>query len=445
MKYTMITTNYAEQQFLETTGVVNSTPVGNMNVVNLYPEKTKQSMKGFGGAFTEAAGYTVSQMSEEQQKEIAKAYYGEEGIGYTLGRVSINSCDFALGNYAYVEEPQDFTLETFSRERDQQYVVPLIRLAQEAAPGKIEFLASPWSPPAFMKTNEEMNHGGKLKKEYRKLWAKYICRYIKDCHSQQINVTRITVQNEPEAVQEWDSCHYSGEEEMQFVRDYLGPTLKEEGLENIKIFIWDHNKELLYERADEILSDQKASRYVDGIGFHWYTGDHFEAIEMVGEQYPDLELFFTEGCVEYSRFMDSDDVYKAEMYGHDILGNLNAGMEGFLDWNLVLDEKGGPNHVGNYCAAPIHLNAANGTYEKRLSYYYIGHFSKFIKPGAKRFLVTRYTDRIEVTAWINPDGEQVVVLLNRQSEDLPVVLRHYGDGAELVVKAHSIATVRITK
>ena len=443
MKITTITTNYDENKLLETTMVTEGTEVGNMNVVNLYPDVMYQKIRGFGGAFTEAAGYTLSKLCEEKQKEIAEAYFGEDGIGYTMGRTHINSCDFALSNYAYVEDPEDSNLDTFTRERDQLYIVPFIRLAQQVSKEHIEFLASPWSPPAFMKTNGEMNHGGKLKEEYRKLWAEYICRYIKDCREDGIPVNMITIQNEPEATQEWDSCRYSAVEEMEFVRDYLGPVMKEQGLSDVEIYIWDHNKEIMYERAKDILKDEKAAEYIAGVGFHWYTGDHFEAVSLVREQYPDKELLFTEGCVEYSRFMDSNDVYKAEMYAHDILGNLNAGMNGYIDWNLVLDEKGGPNHVNNLCAAPIMCDCNSGTYEKRLSYYYVGHFSKYIHCGARRIAVTKYTDQIEVTAFLNPDGEKVVVLLNKQNSDIPVVLREYGKGSELIVKAHSIVTLRI--
>jgi glucosylceramidase len=443
MKITTITTNYNEGKFFETSKQIQGTEVGNMQVVNLYPDVTYQKIRGFGGAFTESAGYTLSNLSKDKQKEIAEAYFGESGIGYTLGRTHINSCDFSLGNYAYVEDSQDTDLDTFTRERDQLYIVPFIRMAQQVSREKIEFLASPWSPPAFMKTNNEMNHGGKLREEYRKLWAEYICKYIKDCREDGIPINMITVQNEPEAIQEWDSCCYSATEEMEFVRDYLGPVMKEQGLGEVKIYIWDHNKEIMYERARDILQDEKAAEYIAGVGFHWYTGDHFEAVSLVREQYPDKELLFTEGCVEYSRFMDSNDVYKAEMYAHDILGNLNAGMNGYLDWNLVLDEKGGPNHVNNFCAAPIMCDCSNGTYEKRLSYYYIGHFSKYIHVGAKRIAVTKYTEKIEVTAFQNPDGEKVVVLLNKQDCDIPIVLRESGKGTELIVKAHSIVTLCI--
>lgn len=441
MKIRQIVTDYKKGYFLKELEEQEMTKGGEGHLINIYPEVTYQAILGFGGAFTEASAYNVAGLSEANRDEIVKAYFGEEGIGYTLCRTHINSCDFSLGNYAYVEDEKDTTLSTFNRSRDRENIVPFIKAAQKESKRPISFLASPWSPPAFMKDNQEMNNGGRLKPEYKKMWAQYIAKYIKDCKEDGITISRITVQNEPEATQTWDSCRYSVEEEMQFVRDELGPTLKEEGLGDVKILVWDHNKELLYERAKGILEDPIAASYVGGLAFHWYTGDHFDAISLVREKYPEQELIFTEGCVEYSRFADSSEVYKAEMYGHDMIGDLNAGAHGFIDWNMVLDEKGGPNHVGNLCAAPIMCNREEDTFEKRLSYYYIGHFSKYILPGAKRIATTKFSDVIEVTAFLNPDGERVVVLLNKGEDNLELALREYNEGSVVRINAHSIVTL----
>lgn len=227
---------------------------------------------------------------------------------------------------------------------------------------------------------------------------------------------------------------------MEFVRDYLGPTLQKNNLQDVKIYVWDHNKEIVFERAREIFQDEKAYEYIAGTAFHWYSGDHFEGVALLREKYPEKELIFTEGCVELSRFSDTDEIYKAEMYAHDMLGNLNAGMNGFIDWNMLLDEKGGPNHVGNFCAAPIMCNPKNDTVEKKLSYYYIGHFSKYILTDAVRIATTKYSDDIEVTAYLNPNGERVVVLLNKRDKDIDVTIREYGMGFKLKINSHSIVT-----
>ncbi len=411
-----------------------------MHVVNLYPDVQYQKVRGFGGAFTESSAHNYANMSEEKKKELIEAYFGENGLRYNFGRVHMNSCDFALGNYTYIEDG-DGELKTFSIEHDTKEILPLIKDAQKASGREIQFLLSPWSPPAFMKTNGDMNHGGKLKEEYYGAWADYFVRFIQAYKEAGIKISYLTVQNEPMAVQTWDSCIYTAKEEGAFVRDYLGPALKRAGLSDVAIFVWDHNKEEAYNRFKETVADERTLNYVTGAAVHWYTGDHFEAIEMIRKMYPDKEVFFTEGCVEYSRFADSGEVQKAEMYAHDILGNLNAGINAYLDWNLFLDEKGGPNHVGNFCAAPIMCNASEDSYEKRLTYYYIGHFSRYVEPGAVRIGTTRYTDQVEAVGFINPDGTRTLILLNKTKNEVPVTVREDGYGTETVLAPHSIHTI----
>ena len=421
-----------------------------MHVVNICPDVTYQTFHGFGGALTEAAAHVYAGMSKEKQDEIIEAYFGKTGLRYNIGRIHMNSCDFALGNYTYVEEGDD-KLETFDISHDRKEILPFLAAANaKTAEGTntkgLKLLMSPWSPPAFMKTNGEMNHGGKLKDEYYAAWAEYFVKFIRAYQEAGADIQWLTVQNEPMAVQTWDSCIYTSEDESRFVRDYLGPKLEDAGLSDIGIFVWDHNKEEGYQRFKEVIADEKTRNYVKGEAIHWYTGDHFETIEMVRKRYPEKEIFFTEGCVEYSRFADSGEIYKAEMYAHDILGNLNAGINASLDWNLLLDEKGGPNHVGNFCAAPIMCAPGEDSYEKRLTYYYIGHFSRYIKEGAVKIGTSRYTDGIEVTAFLNPDGERVAVILNKSENEVPYTLREMTkdagyQGVEGVIAPHSIQTI----
>ncbi len=411
-----------------------------MHVVNVYPDVTYQTMRGFGGAFTESAAHNYAGMSDARKKEMIQAYFGEGGLRYNLGRLHMGSCDFALGNYAYVEEG-DEELKTFSIAHDEKEILPLIKDAQEAYGEKMAFMAAPWSPPAFMKTNGEMNHGGKLKEEYYQAWAAYFVKFIEAYKQAGVTVDFLTTQNEPMAVQTWDSCIYTSEEEALFVRDYLGPALEQAGFADTGIYVWDHNKEEAYQRFKEVVADERTKKYVRGAAVHWYTGDHFEAAELIRKQYPDKEVFFTEGCVEYSRFADSGEVEKAEMYAHDIMGNLNAGVSASFDWNLFLDAEGGPNHVGNFCAAPIMCNPGEDTFEKRLSYYYIGHFSRYVEPGAVRVGMTRYSDAVEAAAFLNPGGERVLVLLNKSDKEVPVTVREAGYGMETVLTPHSIHTI----
>ena len=439
-KIKVIVTNHNEQKYWEEREYEASKMTDWMHIVNVYPEVTYQKMRGFGGAFTEAAAHNYAGMSEEKKKELITAYFGEEGLCYNQGRVHMNSCDFALGNYTYIDEG-DAELKTFSIEHDYKEIIPMIKDAQEECKEKMGFLVSPWSPPAFMKTNNEMNFGGSLKKEYYEAWANYFVRFIKAYKEAGVPISFLTVQNEPMAIQTWDSCVYTAKEEALFVREYLGPLMEREGLSDVDIFVWDHNKDDAYRRFKETIEDEETSKYVKGVAVHWYTGDHFEALDMIKQQFPDKEMVFTEGCVEYSRFSDTNEIDKAEMYAHDILGNLNSGITAFLDWNLLLDDKGGPNHVKNFCAAPIMCNLAEDTYEKRMSYYYIGHFSRYIKPGAVRIGISRYTDKIEATAFQNPDGEKVIVILNKTEKDVPITLCEDGYGIELLVNFRSIYTI----
>lgn len=411
-----------------------------MNLIKVYPKETRQIILGFGGAFTEAAAETMKSMSADKKEQFLQACFGTEGNQYNFCRTHIQSCDFSLGNYAYVEDPSDKNLETFTLDRDNQYLIPMIKDALAINPD-IQLLASPWSPPAFMKSNQEMNHGGVLKKEYYQMWADMIVKYVEEYEKLGISIHRISVQNEPKATQTWDSCLYTGEEEGIFATEYLRKTLDAHGYSNIVIVIWDHNKDCILERADETFSVVGSKDSVGAIGFHWYTGDHFEALDAVRTKYPEKELIFTEGCVEYSRFKSNNQVKNAEMYLHDMIGNLNQGMNGYIDWNLVLNAQGGPNHVGNFCDAPIMYDKDTDQLDIKLSFHYIGHLSRFVKKGAKRILVSRHTDQVDAVGFVNPDGEKVVVLMNRTENDLKMQVCEDKNVCDITLTAHSVITL----
>lgn len=410
-----------------------------MQLINIYEDIEYQEIEGFGGALTEASAVTIAKMSPEKQKEILEAYFHpEHGIGYTLCRSHIQSCDFSLGNYAYVEDG-DAELKTFNIDRDREAILPLIRNAAALTGESFRLFSSPWSPPAWMKTNGQMNGGGSLKPEYRQAWADMFVKYIQAYEKAGIPVWAVSVQNEAKAVQRWDSCIYTAEEEKDFVRDHLGPALEKVGLGHVKIMVWDHNKERVYERAKAAFEDAEASKYIWGICFHWYAGDHFEALSAVHDRFPDKKLFFSEGCQEGGVHLGSWKT--GERYGHDIIGNLNNWTTAWTDWNIVLDEQGGPNHVGNFCDAPIIADTKAGEVIYESSFYYIGHFSKYIRPGAKRIASSKYTDQLETTAFRNPDGTIAVVVMNRTDDELPFALRCRGQLADTSIPAHAIQTL----
>lgn len=444
MRYRWSQTLYREKKITMTEGEGTSSPdEGQENqAVNLYPDFRYQTFEGFGGSMTEAAAYTWHTMSEKCKKELLDAYFGEEGLGYTQARMSLDSCDAGLGNYSAMEDAQDKEMKSFSLRRDEKYILPFYEAAQKVSGRPIEAMLSPWSPPAFLKTNGEKNHGGKLKAEYRDMWAEYICRYLEAYREKGVALKRISIQNEPAAVQIWDSCVYTASEEKAFLRDHLYPALERHGLTDLEIYIWDHNKERLLERALQTI-DKDTDSMITGMAFHWYSGDHFEALQMAHEKYPGKKLLFSEGCVEYSKFADKDQLADARMYGHDIAGDLNNGACAFISWCLLLDEKGGPNHVDNFVDAPVMYDKNTDTMEKKLSFYYIGHFSRSILPGSVRIGCSKYTDKLDVTAFLRPDGKIAVVLMNRTDEKMPVFLRLKGEILPVAVEGNAIMTVMI--
>jgi glucosylceramidase len=410
-------------------------------IIEISEDIEYQTIEGFGGAFTEAAADTFYRMSQDKRKEILDAYFcPEKGLNYSLCRTHINSCDFSLGNYSYDEVEGDTDLEHFNIERDRKLLIPMIKEAMNVKGSKIKFLASPWSPPYWMKTNNEMNHGGKLKEEYKYSWARYYTKYIKAYEKEGIDIWGITVQNEPDAVQTWDSCIYSHEEERDFVRDYLGPVLTEEALEKIKIIVWDHNTDLVYERAKTILEDEECAKYVWGVGFHWYSGDQFENLSKTHAAFSDKKLLFTEGCQEGGLHLDSWAV--GERYGHNMINDFNNWTVGWIDWNMVLNQTGGPNHVGNYCDAPIIANTVNDEITYENSYYYIGHFSKYVEPGAVRIgCICNAYDKLETTAFKNPDGTLAIVVMNLNDYDIDYTVKIGDQGTNIKALAHSIVTL----
>lgn len=398
----------------ETSTVPASEPRDAAIVVD--PEAARQEIIGFGGAFTEAAAYTLSRRSPERRSEILDAYFHPEtGSRYNLCRTHINSCDFALGNYAYNECEGDVALSRFDISRDRRWLIPTIRDARARAGEDLILFASPWSPPAWMKTNGMMNHGGSLKPECRAAWALYFSKYIRAYEETGIPMWGVTVQNEPDATQKWDSCRYTAEEERDFIRDHLGPRLEADGLGHVKIIAWDHNKDLILERTRTILRDPDAARRTAGIGFHWYAGDHFDRLEACRREFPGVFLLATEGCQEGGVKPGSREL--GERYAHAVIGDMNHGAAGWVDWNMVLDPQGGPNHVANFCDAPIIADPDTDTVHYQSAYYALGHFSRFVRRGARRLELTAPPDPLEAAAFRNPDGSIVLVVLNRTDED----------------------------
>lgn len=408
------------------------------------PAHKYQTFVGIGAALTDAAAETFYKLPKARQQEFLKAHFDpEQGIGYTLGRTHINSCDFSSSSYTYVNEG-DSKLESFDIYHDLKYRVPFIKEAMAAAAPGFRLYASPWSPPAWMKTNNDMLQGGKLKPEYAAAWANYYVKFIESYEQQGIPIWGLTVQNEPMAKQTWESCIYTAEEERDFVKEHLGPTLAKAGLGDKKLIVWDHNRDLIFHRASTILDDPEAARYVWGIGFHWYEGGLYDNVDLVNDSYPQFNLIFTEACNYPWNFDKIDEWHWGENYGRSMVKDFNCGAVGWTDWNILLDETGGPNHVGNFCYAPVHGDTRTGKLHYMNSYYYIGHFSKFIRPGARRISCSSMAKQLQTTAFQNPDGTIAVVVMNATDKDQPFFMWMAGKAAKTESPAHSIQTFVIS-
>lgn len=355
-------------------------------------------------------------------------------------RTTINSCDAASSYYSYDDVSGDTLLLNFSIQPDlDNYMIPGLQQIQKASDRGIKILASPWTPPVWMKDSGVFNRGSLLKRYYP-TWALYFSKYLSAYQKHGIPIWAITPQNEPAAFQQaWDACGWTAPDMQEFINQHLGPRLKTDG-HSVAIYGWDHNKNKLEEWADVLL--QNKSNYVDGLAFHWYEegeGKFYEPLLEVQRKYPHMPLIADEQGVFGLYLMDR---FPAELYLTDLIENLNHGCHAWMVWGMCFDHLGGPNHAKNFNHSPIMIDVSREIIHYNPSYYYIGHASKYIQPGAMRVgFANPVPERILATVTQNPDGSLVVLLLNKSSTDekLTLVLgrRHF----EVESKAHSASTV----
>ena len=412
--------------------------------IMVHTKKTFQTIQGFGAAFTDAAALTYSRLSPAQKREFLDACFDPlKGNGYTLCRLTIGSCDYSDESYSYDSVPGDKELAHFTIEHDQKARIPFIKEAWKVSNNSLKLFASPWTPPPWMKSNNDYLHGGKLKPEYFQTWADYFSNYIKAYAKEGIPVWGITVQNEAMATQVFESCVFTAEEERDFVKNHLGPTLVKDNLADVKLMIWDHNRGLMYQRAQTVYDDPQASKYVWGTAFHWYTGDHFDNVRLVHDAFPDKHLIYTEagmgqGSLDTAR--KPDYWVTSERLAKSVIKDLNNWTEGWVLWNLMLDENGGPIHVGGHGLAAIMYDGRQKELVYLNMYYVFGHFSRFIKCGAKRIVAASDDDNLLSTAFLNPDGKAAVVVLNTSTNEMKLQLWTDNKAAKTVMPAQSIMT-----
>ena len=436
----------------------------------IKPEETYQKILGFGGAFTESSAYLLNRLSKENQSKIMEAYFGEAGANYSLTRTHINSCDFSLGQYSYAPIPDDKTLEHFSVEEDREDLIPMIKKAKEASKAGFKIIASPWTAPPWMKDNKHWV-GGKLLPEYRETWALFFSKYIKAYQNEGIDIWGITVENEPHGNgNNWESMLFTPQEMTDFVQHYLGPKLEQEGLANVKILGYDQNRAELKAWVDEMFKDENTSKYFAGTAIHWYesTYDYFpDALQYAHKKAPDKYLIQTEACVDAEVPKWNDDAwYWSEeatdwgwdwapenqkylhpkyvpvfRYARDIIGCLNNYVDGWIDWNMVLDKQGGPNWFKNWCVAPVIVDPESDAVYFTPLYYTMAHFSKFIRPDAVRIGFENPDKDLMVTAAKNPDGTVAAVVFNPTDQEKLLKISLEGQDFYTKISAKALQTV----
>jgi glucosylceramidase len=439
--------------------------------IKLLPEVTYQTITGFGGSFTEASASLLNRLSKDNRDKIIEAYFGESGAKYSLTRTHMNSCDFSLSNYSYAPVEGDIELNNFSIDEDREDLIPMIKDAMCVSNDGFKIIASPWTAPPWMKDNKDWR-GGKLLPEYNDTWALFFLKYLEAYQLEGIDIWGFTVENEPLGNDKnWESMHFSPDEMTNFVQNHLGPKLEVDG-HKVKILGYDQNREHLNEWVDSMYKDESTSKYFDGTAIHWYasTYDYFpNELQYAHNKAPNKYLIQTEACVdsEIPKWKDDQWYWQKEAtdwgwdwapekdkhlhpkyapvnrYARDIIGCLNNWVDGWIDWNMVLDKQGGPNWFKNWCVAPIIVDPKADEVYLTPIYYTMAHFSKYIRPGAEVIAVETPDKDLMVTAAKNPDNSIAVVLFNEGAVAKNFTLNLDEKYIDIKISAQAIQTIVI--
>lgn len=440
--------------------------------IMILPDKQYQTITGFGGSFTEASAYLINRLGAESRDKILEAYFGENGARYSLTRTHMNSCDFSLGNYSYAPVAGDTELKHFSIDEDRDDIIPMIKDAMAKSKDGFKILSSPWTAPPWMKDNNSWM-GGKLLPEYLDTWALFFSKYLDAYKAEGIEIWGFTVENEPLGNDNnWESMHFTPEEMTYFVQNHLGPKLEADGKSEIKILGYDQNREHLKEWVDAMYKDAASSKYYSGTAIHWYAST-FEVfpdeLQYAHQKAPNKHIIQSEACVDAEVPKWKDDAWywakeatdwgwdwapeeqkplhpkyvPVYRYARDIIGCLNNWVDGWIDWNMVLDRQGGPNWFKNWCVAPVIVDLEKDEVYFTPLYYTMAHFSKFIRPGARRIGFEVSDGSLQVTAAQNPDGSITVVVFNPSESTKHFELRLGESSSEVSINQRGIQTIVI--
>ena len=412
----------------------------NPSTIKLNPTEQFQTITGFGGAFTEASAYLLNQVSKKNRDIIIQAYFSEEGANYSLTRTHMNSCDFSLGQYSYSPVEDDVNLEHFTIQEDKDDLIPMIKDAMKASKDGFKIFGSPWTAAPWMKDNNKWV-GGKLLPKYYDTWALFFSKYVDAYKQEGIDIWGFTVENEPMGNgNNWESMEFTPDEMTDFVQNHLGPQLEKDN-HDVKILGYDQNREHLNEWVDSQFKNEESTKYFDGTAIHWYASTYEvfpKELQYAHQKAPNKYLIQAEACVDSQVPVWQDDAWywkkeatdwgftwapekdkylhpkyaPVNRYARDIIGCLNNWVDGWVDWNMVLDTKGGPNWFKNWCIAPVIVNPDTDEVYFTPLYYTMSHFSKYIRPEAKVIGFEKSDNELQVTAAQNTDGSIAVVVFN---------------------------------
>ncbi|KAI9988209.1 hypothetical protein PInf_024483 [Phytophthora infestans] len=437
--------------------------------------KTYQSIIGFGGAFTDSSAINLHMLNSKLQDILVDAYFGDDGLQYTIGRIPIGSTDFSLTIYSYNDVEGDLAMENFSIDMDKDKKIPFIHRAMGKSSRGLKLYASSWAPPAWMTTeNTTINCAvqGYPGGEYWKALALYYSKFVSAYEAEGIPIWAMTTQNEPTqqfAFKYWQSLRFNVTTERDFIKRDLGPQMKTDH-PDLKIIMMDDQKDLLLD-WDATLLDAESAQYVSGAGVHWYknldflvdTAGNFADLETFHEKYPDLFILATEACEGY--LLDGIVTgagptlqnptfawQRAQIYARDIIGDLAHYAAGWTDWNLVLNTTGGPTWIDNLIDSPILIDEAGGAeFYKQPMYYAMGHFSKFLPADSVRVSLSTSSSasstlaKVDSVAFLTPDNQVVLILSNRDSSahDITLSLSSQQLSTSVTLEALSIKTLVI--
>lgn len=499
------------------------TPSG--KVIVIRPEIVKQKIIGIGTSFTESSAYVLAHLDKDKRAEVMENIYGEKGANFSLARTHIGATDFAVnGKYSYAAVANDIELKHFSIDvdqdgfsakqhpgiKDQQFdLLPMIKQAyaikSKQADQDLRIVASAWTAPPWMKDIDdwyikptaENNHqgtGGKLKPQYESTYADYIVKYLDAYQQQGVDIWALTPVNEPHGNSgQWESMHFTPKTQNNFIKNHLGPKLKASVHEDVKLLIYDQNRDGIEHWTDEILGDQDTAPYVYGTAVHWYESTfkvNEDVFDRVHEKFPEFSIIHTEGTIDdlgkdapegildpirfkESNWFNNDDFWwndnatdwaytatwapnsddhpiytPVHRYARNIIVSLDHWLEGWIDWNIVLDKNGGPNHVGNFCGAPIMIDTKTGEVYYTPIYYVLAQFSKTIRPGDKALQVDKQLDGLDedalhASAAINDKKLVSVQLLNTTKQPITYSLKIGSQYATVAIAANAVQTVRV--